>query len=203
LVALGVLAALALGAGTWYALGPDYGSAPLAPPTSKATSETVLLLSQTDMDSKATEGLKKLLSGSSRATDAAVSLNQDQTQQDALHAANAKALTNLSQDAPKMSQELQSGRRVLYRVHLLDYLAQDGDVVEVFVDGISLGAVSLANAGTEVLIPLTSGASAQMKVVAIADGGGGVTFGMVSSLNEAKTRVMQVGEFEQWTVAVK
>ena len=42
-----------------------------------------------------------------------------------------------------------------------------------------------------------------MKVSATADGGGGVTVGFVSSLGEARTRVMQVGESEEWQVTVQ
>jgi hypothetical protein len=39
--------------------------------------------------------------------------------------------------------------------------------------------------------------------VATGDGGGGVTVGFQSSLGEARTRIMQVGDFEQWQVIMQ
>jgi hypothetical protein len=42
-----------------------------------------------------------------------------------------------------------------------------------------------------------------MKLVATADGGGGVTVGFVSSMGEARTRILQVGDFEQWQVIMQ
>jgi hypothetical protein len=174
---------------------------PVPPPaTTQANVEQTLLVSDSDADSAATAYLQKLLAGGSSAP-AAVSGDQDQP--DPLHAANAPALKQLAEDSPVMAQQLESGRRTLYRLHLLDHLAEDGDEVEVSVDGISQGPVPLSNVGTDMLIPLTQGKPSQIKVTATRDGGGGVTFGVVSSLGEARTRVMQVGESEQWQVTVK
>ena len=102
-----------------------------------------------------------------------------------------------------MKKDLESGKRVLYRVHLLDFLQQDNDEVALFVDNVCLGPVALSNRGTEMLIPLASEKTSRMRVVATRDGGGGVTFGLVSSIGEAKTRVMQTGEVEEWWVRFK
>jgi hypothetical protein len=71
------------------------------------------------------------------------------------------------------------------------------------VNGVSYGDLYLKNAGTEFLFPLIPGAPAQMKLTATADGGGGVTVGFVSSMGEARTRTLAVGESEQWEVTVR
>jgi hypothetical protein len=101
-----------------------------------------------------------------------------------------------------MAEELQSGRRRLYRVYLLDFLEQDGDQVELFFDGVSCGAIGLKNEGASLLLPIAAGAPLQVRIQAVADGGGGVTVAFISSLGEARTSVLQVGQFEQWQVLV-
>jgi hypothetical protein len=88
-------------------------------------------------------------------------------------------------------------------VYLLDFLVEDGDHVEFSVDGASFGDTVLQGAGTSFLIPLAPGTPAHLKLLATADGGGGVTVGFISSLGEARTRVMQVGDFDQWQVVVQ
>jgi hypothetical protein len=40
-------------------------------------------------------------------------------------------------------------------------------------------------------------------VLATIDGGGGVTVGVVSSLGEARTQILQVGESDQWQAVVQ
>ena len=139
-----------------------------------------------DADHKATEHLKAILSARASAAPSAT---------DALRAVDAPALKALARTSPQMAADIQSGRRVLYRVYLLDYLAEDGDQVELFVDGVSWATVYLKNEGTSFLIPLNPLKPAQLKVLAKADGGGGgLPSGLVSSLGEAKTQT--------WTSAV-
>ncbi len=116
---------------------------------------------------------------------------------------NTAGLKSLAETAPAVAADIQSGRRVLYRLYLLDFLAEDGDHVEFFVDGTSLGDIDLKGAGTSFLIPLSPGTPAHLKLLATADGGGGVTVGFVSSAGEAHTQVMQVGDFDQWQVIVQ
>jgi len=112
-------------------------------------------------------------------------------------------LKALLKTSPKTAADIQSGRSVLYRLFLLDFLAEDGDHAELFVNGVGYGDLYLKNAGNEFLIPLTPGVPAHMKVLATGDGGGGVTVGFVSSLGEARTRIMNVGQSEDWQVTVQ
>ena len=193
---LGIVAAVALAAAAWY--GVTTRSVPAAGPhpaaTALAKSHQTFSVSSADADYKATAQLKALLAGESGASP---------TDSTALNAANGPALMKLAQSSPQLTDDIKSGRRVLYRVHLLDFLAEDGDHAELFVDGVGLGDVYLKNAGTEILIPLAAGIPTQMKLLATSDGGGGVTVGFVSSLGEVRTRIMQVGEFEEWQVIVQ
>jgi hypothetical protein len=193
LAGLGVLLGTGIALGAWYGLG---GSGAQGPALVAATGERLKTFSvaAVDADIKATEQLKALLSGGAGAADPA---------NDLLQAVNAPALKELAKTSPDIAEDIRTGRRVLYRVYLLDFLEQDGDHAELSVDGASYGDIYLSNGGTAILIPLAPGTPAQLKLLATADGGGGVTVAFLSSLGEARTRVMQVGEFEQWQVIVQ
>jgi hypothetical protein len=184
------VAAASLAVGTWYALKSP---GPIPVISAPARNEKVFSVSMVDADLKATEYLKDVLSGKAAAASDA----------DPLRAVNAPALKALAKTSPKAAEDVKSGRSVLYRVYLLDFLAEDGDRVELSVDGASYGDLYLKNAGQEVLIPLTRGVPSEMNLLATADGGGGVTVGFVSSLGEARTRTLQVGQSEQWQVTVQ
>jgi hypothetical protein len=196
LVGFGFVATVALVAAGWYGISTHAGSGNggIHPPIAASVQKT-FAVSAKDLDQKATDSLKAFFSGSSSDTSAAAN---------ALHAVNGRGLMEQAKSNPQLADDFKSGRRVLYRVHLLDYLDEDGDHAELFVNGVSLGDVYLRNAGTEILIPLMAGAPTQIKLLATVDGGGGgVTVGFVSSLGEARTRTMQVGEFEEWQVTVQ
>jgi hypothetical protein len=147
-----------------------------------------------DIDHEATRRLKETLEGRTPSGDA---------DGPAPPALNAPALEKLTDTSPAMATQIRNGERVLYRVYLLDFLDEDRDQVELSVDGVSLGKIDLGNAGQSVLIPLTRGTPSHMRLLATADGGGGVTVGMVSSMGEARTSVLQVGGFEQWNVTAR
>jgi hypothetical protein len=193
LAVLGVATvAVGVAVGAWYALAP---SPPVPTPIAAMLPESqrVFPVSNVDADLKATEYLKGLLSGKS----------VEASGEDPLRAANAEALKALTTASPEMAEDIKSGRSVLYRIYLLDFLAQDGDHVELSVNGIGQGDLYLTNAGKEFLIPLAPGVPARMTLTATADGGGGVTVGFVSSLGEARTQTMSVGQSEEWMVTLK
>ena len=193
MIGLVVLAAAGIVAGaTWY--GVSGAGKPAHPPVSVVEWRTkTILVSAVDADLKATEKLREILSGGASGAEAAKDVG----------ALNAAGLGSLAKGSPKMAADIQSGRRVLYRIYLLDFLVEDGDHAELSVDGVSFGDTALKGAGASFLIPLASGTPAQLKLLATADGGGGVTVGFVSSLGEARTQIMQVGEFDQWQVVVQ
>jgi hypothetical protein len=196
LAVLGAAVTAGLAVGAWCVFGPT--PAPPIPPVAAAPeARKVFSVSKVDADLKATEYLKNLLAGKTEDKSAATNAA------DPLRAVNAPALRELAKTSPKLAADIQSGRSSLYRVYILDFLEEDGDHAELSVDGVSFGDLYLTNAGKEFLIPLTRGVPARMKLLATADGGGGVTVGFVSSLGEARTRVLQVGEAEEWQVTVK
>ncbi len=195
LTAMSVLAAAALAVGGWYALAPKVPPNPVPAAAAAVKSEKTFLISKTDADLKATAYLKSVFSGGEASASAGGA--------DSLRAVNAQALLALAKNSPQLAESIKKDKVVLYRLYLLDYLAEDGDHAELFVDGVGLGDVYLKNAGTEILIPMIQGQPAQMKLVATGDGGGGVTVGFISSLGEARTRIMQVGDFEEWQVIMK
>jgi len=190
-----LLVAAGLAVGAWYALAPTPPPGPVPVAAAQAKTEKTFRISQADADPKATAYLKSVLSGGdATAAEGAA---------DGLHAVNGPALLALAKNSPQLAEGIKSDRIALYRIYLLDFLEEDGDHAELFVDGVSYGDLYLRNAGKEILIPMIPGKPAQMKLVATADGGGGVTVGFVSSLGEARTRIMQVGDFEQWQVIMQ
>jgi hypothetical protein len=187
-VGLGIVLAVGLAWGGWHALHGGPSPPPVDKTAVEATAEKSLALAAADKDVQATEWLKAIASGGSAP---------------AIRAANAEALAALVKKSPQTADDVRSGKIAVYRLYLLDSLAQDGDEVELFVNGASCGRVTLASAGTEIVLPLAAGAQAELRVVATRDGGGGVTFGALSSQGEARTQIMQVGEFDQWQVTVR
>jgi len=98
---------------------------------------------------------------------------------------------------------LADGSQVIYSLHVLDDVVEDGDVVEIFVNGTSYGQVTLSSAGQDILIPLPAGTTAKVRAVAVQDGGGGVTFGVTTSQGEIRSTVMAVGQSDDWSVSIQ
>ena len=82
-------------------------------------------------------------------------------------------------------------------------MLQVRDIVEIFVNGTSYGRILLSNAGQDVLIPLPAGTNAQVHVLAVQDGGGGVTFGVTTSQGEIRSTVMPEGGSDDWSVTIQ
>jgi len=115
-----------------------------------------------------------------------------------------QAVRQLLAQAPADTRAgIADGRAVIYSLHVLDDVVEDGDVVEIFVNGTSYGRVLLASGGQDVLIPLAVGTTAQVHVVATEDGGGGVTFGVTTSQGEIRSTVMPVGGSDNWSVTIQ
>ena len=106
----------------------------------------------------------------------------------------------LSHATPAVRKEIADGRQAIYALHLLDNMVEDGDAVILYVNGNSQGRILLTNRGQTVLVALPTGALSQIRVLAVEDGGGGVTFGASSSLGEIRSKVMAVGDSDNWTV---
>ena len=115
-----------------------------------------------------------------------------------------QAVRQMLAQAPEETRAgIADGRQVIYSLHVLDDIAEDGDIVEIFVNGTSYGQVLLSNAGQDVLIPLPAGTNAQVHVLAVQDGGGGVTFGVTTSQGEIRSTVMPQGGSDDWSVTIQ
>lgn len=91
----------------------------------------------------------------------------------------------------------------VFQMRMIDNVDQDGDVVQISVDGVPVSFLSLTHAGATLEIPLKKGESHVITVTAVKDGVGGITFGMSTSVGDLVSRRMAVGESESWQVGFK
>ena len=97
---------------------------------------------------------------------------------------------------------LQNGRTELYEIELFDCCDEDGDVVELLVNGTPFATVPLINGGSVVAIPLNRGQNS-ITMIATRDGGGGVTVSLRTSRGQYFSRYMAEGESHQMGVVVQ
>lgn len=81
-------------------------------------------------------------------------------------------------------------------LRLWDTHDNDGDRVEVLVNGLRVDVVQILNGGTQVQVPVLKSGATVVTVKAVYDGGGGVTLGLSGGRGEVRMRVLQVGESE-------
>ncbi len=124
----------------------------------------------------------------------------------ALQAANAellKATTELPGPVgaivqPTLSQEmarqLDRGESSVFQVHLYDSCYEDGDIVELLINGHHYATVPITNRGLVLSIPLANRGSTSVVVRGISDGGGGITVACETSQGTGFVRVLAVGE---------
>lgn len=95
---------------------------------------------------------------------------------------------------PEMQEQIRRGETEFYRLTLWDCCDEDGDIIDVIVNGKIFARVPLTRAGATVSIPVTRGQSTVIRVRAQYDGGGGVTVGCRSSRGDGFLRAMRIGE---------
>jgi len=110
-------------------------------------------------------------------------------------------LPDLAADAD-LVRALKDGRKELFQIELFDCCHEDGDVVEVLVNGSHFATIPIMNAGTLLSIPLGSGNNA-ITVRGTRDGGGGVTLSFRTSRGDFFARHLRVGEAYQLGVVVQ
>lgn len=74
-------------------------------------------------------------------------------------------------------EKIKSGEMKYYSFQIFDSADEDGDIVEILVDGQSIGYIDMSNSGLTVSLPLEEGKSHTLTVRGIRDGYGGITFG--------------------------
>jgi hypothetical protein len=97
---------------------------------------------------------------------------------------------------PQMRQELLRGQARFVQVGLYDSCEEDGDVVEVLVNGAPFCEVPLTRAGAILSVPVSPSAGAVLSIRGSRDGVGGITVGCWTSQGQGFFRVMQPGESE-------
>ena len=88
---------------------------------------------------------------------------------------------------------LKDGKHEFFEVYLFDCCDEDGDVVEVLLNGSLFATVPITHDGTSLSIPLQKGNN-DVAMRGIRDGGGGVTVSLRSSRGDYFCRSMRVGQ---------
>ena len=121
-----------------------------------------------------------------------VAHNPIAVQADPLAAASlSPALPQLSAN---MKSQLVSGNAEFYTVYLRDCCDEDGDIVEVCVDGVPLSVVPLTHQEVRVSIPVSSAGTSRISLRGVLDGGGGITVAWRTSQGTFFHRSIREGE---------
>lgn len=146
-------------------------------------------LSQADLNQAATQRIRATLASGDIATATA---QLQAAQQVSAEAKADTVLPDLATNA-QLASDLESGRKELFQLELFDCCDEDGDIVEVLVNGQSFATVPIMHAGTTLTIPLSTGDNS-IVIRGTRDGGGGVTLGVRTSEGEFFSRYLWVGE---------
>jgi hypothetical protein len=107
--------------------------------------------------------------------------------------AQQQANVQISPDiAPQIASKVNSGQTKFYDVQVWDTCAEDGDIVDVMVDGAVFATVTLMHSPTKVSIPCGPGTT--VSIGARIDGGGGVTLGAKTSAGQYFTPILNPGD---------
>lgn len=101
-----------------------------------------------------------------------------------------------------LAQALKEGEQELFEIELFDCCDEDGDIVEVKVNGASFATVPIVHGGTKLSIPLKQGNNT-VAIRGVRDGGGGVTLSFRTSRGDYYARSMRVGQEYQMGVVVR
>lgn len=104
---------------------------------------------------------------------------------------------------PRGHEAVRSDGFAIFSMRLIDDVAEDGDVVQVSIDGVPMSYLSLSHGGATLEIPLKKGESHRVTITAVRDGTGGVTLGLQTTAGTFLSRTMAVGESENWVVDYK
>ncbi|MCA9126545.1 MAG: hypothetical protein KDB22_05645 [Planctomycetales bacterium] len=88
-----------------------------------------------------------------------------------------------------------------YHLFLFDSCYQDGDVVDVLINGRRFATVQLTNSGVTLSVPMNS--ASQISVQGVSDGGGGITVACRTSQGEGFVRVLSEGEEQLLAVVAR
>lgn len=93
-----------------------------------------------------------------------------------------------------MKQELLAGDINFFHLFIYDSCAEDGDVVDVILDGQAFARVPITNQGATLSIPMANGRVTAVAIQGVYDGGGGITVAFHSSGGDAFLGVLDAGQ---------
>ena len=104
---------------------------------------------------------------------------------------------------PGMKTEIRKGDTRFFHIFLYDCCDEDGDVVEVLIDGVPFSTVTLSNQGMTLSVPVAADGSTKIQIRGVYDGGGGITVACRTSKGQGFLRAMPVGGVETLAVIRK
>lgn len=95
-----------------------------------------------------------------------------------------------------MAEGIRNGSTEFFQLFLYDSCDQDGDLVEVVINGVPFATVPLTKSGATLSVPIGAGSN-EIVLRGIYDGGGGITVACRTSRGDFFCRSMRVGESSQ------
>ena len=92
-----------------------------------------------------------------------------------------------------MQQKILSGDTKFFHIYLYDCCDEDGDVVEVILNGEVFAVVPITHAGATLSVPV-GGSGTSVSLRGVRDGGGGITVACRTSQGDFFTKSMTPGE---------
>lgn len=184
-----VAATEAADAGTGSLVHVDLGG------TEQVTSE--ILLSADDLDTQTTEAVRQSIQQSDpQATVAQIQAAQQLPVPD--------VEPEIAPIAPEseLHEDIEEGRVKFYQMQLFDCCDEDGDVVEVVVNGQPFMTVPIFHEGATVSIPLQPGTNS-VAIRGVEDGGGGITVSFQTQEGHYFSRRLRVGQTHDMGVIVQ
>lgn len=93
-----------------------------------------------------------------------------------------------------MKAEIRRGDADFFHLYLYDCCDEDGDIVDVILNGQLFQQVKLTNRGATITLPVAANGSTKIELRGVYDGGGGITIGCRTSRGHGFLRAMSVGE---------
>ena len=134
---------------------------------------------------------------------AATDIDVSRTQAAKAAALRGDPIPGVSNASPQFIEAVKRGDVTFYALRVYDTCAEDGDVVRLQIPiGAEVGPIPLTIAGTVISVPVVKGEPAEVNLIAVKDGVGGVTMGAQSSGGVWFSSVMQPGESERMPLTV-
>lgn len=95
-----------------------------------------------------------------------------------------------------MREAIVNGDAQFFHVYLYDSCDEDGDVVDVIINGQLFATVPITNQGATLSVPVNTGAATNVEIRGVRDGFGGITVACRTSQGDYFMRCMMVGEVQ-------